>query len=977
MNNLYKTAISPVRQALLVVALCFPIHLLTAQVAVDLTMTPEQLVQQVLLGDGISVTNVTFNGVPGNTLNNQIGKYTGPSNFIAFDEGIVMASGNADQLVGQWSGITGNVTADPDLLMIANVGGTNFSVNNAAILEFDFVPMGDSINIRFVYMSQEYPSYTCSSFNDPFAFFLSGPGIAGPYSNSAINIALIPNSNTPIGVNTINGGVPTGGGQVANCLAANPNFVADSQYYVWNIPPQAGDVQFPGMTVTFTARAAVTCGESHHIKLAIADASDGALDSGVVIEAGSFVSTGIDLDLFIPLGMGANDSTLFEGCGSPFLVFTRPPELAEMEQFVNLDIDGTAENGVDYSLLPEQLYFAAGETEIQIPFAAPYDLIVEATESVVISYTTYLPCADDSVTTVFSFYIIDPAPLEVQINDVDIVCGQVVDLTPTITGGYGAYAIDWQNGSTGLSVSVSPNLTTTYFFTVSDTCGFPTIDGQVTVNLPINPPLTVDAGPDQTINCLEALTSTAIPTGGNGVYFYVWTNDLNEIVGNSANLNWTTNTPGTVLVTVSDACGVTAQDAFDFAFPPVPVFVDLGSDFNVTCLDVTTLDPDVSGGVGQYFYEWFSGPQAMGTGATLDIQLFTASTITLNVIDECGNANSDQLIISVPPVPIIVNLGEDLIVTCLDEPLLDGNPVGGVGNYSYQWTLGDFDLGTDSTVVFATSVDATIVLTVNDECGNISFDEINLIVPAAPVEILHKNDTIICKGDNLELWALAIGGHGGYTYTWSPVFTNATIFEDRPFHTTTYTVNVVDICGNSKTEEIVVQVQDFQALFDFHFEGNWGYELINGTTHPEGAAFYWEFGDDETSSEFEPTHYYYDLESHLVTLYSVSEIGCKDTVSRWFHPFMDVYIPTSFSPNNDGVNDVFLTFGHSIAEFELWIFNRWGEEVFYSDDIARGWVGNHEGGDYYVQSEVYTYKVKARGIRGNRIEKQGTITVLR
>jgi len=949
----------------------------SAQVQVDMSMTPEQLVQQVLLGDGITVSNVTFNGLPGNQPNNQIGKYTGPSNFIAFNEGIVMASGNADQLIGQWGGIDPNITQDPDLLMIANVGGTNFTVNNCAILEFDFVPMGDSINIRFVYMSQEYPGYTCSSFNDPFAFFLSGPGISGPYSNNAINIALIPNSNTPIGVNTINGGVPTGGGQVANCLAANPNYVADSQYYVWNNPPQAGDVQFPGMTVTLTARAAVTCGQPHHIKLAIADASDGALDSGVVIESGSFVSTGIDLDLFIPLGMGANDSTLYEGCGNPILMFSRPPELADMDQIVDLNISGTATNGDDYSLLPTQLFFAAGETEIPIPFSAPYDLLVEGTESVIISYTTYLPCADEEVTTTFTFYILDPAPLEYQIDDVDMECGDIINLAPTITGGYGAYAIEWQNGSNGLSIPVSPVLTTTYFFTVSDTCGFPTLDGQVTVNLPINPPLTVDAGPDQSINCLDPLTSTAIPTGGYGVYTFLWTNDLNEIVGNSANLNWTTNTPGTVMVTAMDACGITATDAFNFSFPPVPVFVDLGPDFNVTCLDITTLNPTVTGGVGNYFYEWFSGPQMMGTGATLDIQLLNASTITLNVVDQCGNANSDQLNISVPPVTIIVDLGPDLIVTCLDEPELNGNPIGGVGQYSYQWNMGPANLGTTPTILHATSVDATITLTVNDECGNVSSDEINLIVPAAPVEILHKNDTIICKGDNLELWALAIGGHGGYTYTWSPVFSNATLFEDRPFHTTTYTVHVVDICGNEKTEEVVVQVQDFKALFDFNYIGNWGYQLVNATTHPEGAFFYWELGDGTTSTEFEPEHYYYDLESHLVSMYSVSEIGCRDSVSRWFHPFADVYVPSAFSPNNDGVNDVFQAFGHSLARFEMWIFNRWGEEVFYTDDITKPWVGDHDRGEYYVQSELFTYKVVARGIRGNAIEQQGSITVLR
>jgi gliding motility-associated-like protein len=949
-----------------------------AQVTIDQTMTPEELVQNVLLGGGITVSNVTFNGLPGNQLNNQIGKYTGPSNFVNFNEGIALVSGPVSQIAGgfDWN-VNPNITGDPDLYALANVGGTFFSVNNCAILEFDFIPMGDSLNIRFVFMSQEYPGYTCSSFNDPFGFFLSGPGISGPYSNNATNIALIPGSNTPIGVNTINGGAPTGGGQAINCFNANPNWIADSQYYVWNNPPAPGDIQFPGMTVTLTAKAAVTCGEVHHIKLAIADASDGALDSGVIIEAGSFISTGVALNLVIPVTMGVNDSTILEGCGQPLLVFTRPADLADMEQIVDLNISGTATNGVDYSLIPEQLVFEIGQTEIGIPFFAPYDGTNEGLESVIISYTTYLPCADEEITTTFTFYIQDPDPLAYEIDDVDADCGDVIPLAPLISGGYGVYAIEWQNGSGDLSINVSPNVTTTYFFTVSDTCGFPTINGQVTVNIPVHPPLSVGAGPDQTINCLDALTSIAVAQGGNGTYVFVWFNDQNQVIGNTANLNHTTNTAGTVTVIATDECGTTAQDSFVFSFPPVPVFVDLGPDFTVTCLDITTLNPGVTGGVGQYFYEWFQGPLLAGTNPTLDVQLNTGTTITLNVVDECGNAASDILNIGVPPVPVLVDLGEDLIVTCLDQPELSAVVIGGVGQYSYQWTLGPLSLGTTPTIVHGTPVDANIVLTVTDECGNVGTDNINLIVPAAPIMLITKNDTIICKGDNLEIWAFAVGGHGGYTYTWSPVFTNATLFEDRPMNTTTYSVHAVDICGNATTAHILVEVQDFQARFDFNPSGNWGYQLINGTTPSEGAFYFWDLGDGNSSSEFEPEHYYYDMESHLVTLYGVSNIGCKDTLSRWFYPFMDIYVPSGFSPNGDGVNDAFRAYGHAISQFEIWIYNRWGELMFYSDDIDKYWIGNHDGGEYYAESEVFVYNIKARGIRGNTIEKSGTITLLR
>src|SRR6056297_1770213 len=105
-----------------------------AQVTIDQTMTPQELVEEILLGEGISVSNITFNGQPGNILNNQIGLYQGPSNFIDFDEGIVMASDDVIQVVGEFpEALTNEVNGDPDLDALANAGGTNFSINDCAI----------------------------------------------------------------------------------------------------------------------------------------------------------------------------------------------------------------------------------------------------------------------------------------------------------------------------------------------------------------------------------------------------------------------------------------------------------------------------------------------------------------------------------------------------------------------------------------------------------------------------------------------------------------------------------------------------------------------------------------------------------------------------------------------------------------------------------------------------------------------------
>lgn len=256
-----------------------------AQVSIDQSYTPEELVQDFLVGSGVTVSNVTFNGVSGDQINYQSGLYNGPSQFIDFDEGLVMATGDAQLVVGGINTLGDILDGDPDLYDLANVGGGNYPVYHNAILEFDFVPDFEFLSVGYVFGSIEYPSYTCTPFNDVFGFFVSGPGISGQFTNNAVNIAVIPNTDIPVGINTVNSGDAS---TTLDCLNANPNFVQDSIYFVDNNPPVDGDIQFPGMTTNLYANYILQVGETYHIKLAIADVSDGMLDSGVFLEGASF-----------------------------------------------------------------------------------------------------------------------------------------------------------------------------------------------------------------------------------------------------------------------------------------------------------------------------------------------------------------------------------------------------------------------------------------------------------------------------------------------------------------------------------------------------------------------------------------------------------------------------------------------------------------------------------------------------------------
>jgi gliding motility-associated-like protein len=276
-----------------------------SQVTVTNNQTVAWYVQNVLLGANVTVSNITYNGNAANANNaavTSVGHLTNPGNQIGIANGFIMATGNATLAAqlnnggGASLGNTAPSTSGNDVQLSSLVSGTQF---DKCIVEFDFVPLGDTLRFNYVFASDEYPEFVCSGFNDVFGFFISGPNPGGgSYTN--FNVARVPSSlnplaytNTPVAINTINPGVAGSSGTASTCSNIDPNWASYNIYYVGN--PTNGPYQYDGRTVPLPAVLPVICGQSYHIKLAIADLGDGGWDSGVILEAGSFTSNGIDL----------------------------------------------------------------------------------------------------------------------------------------------------------------------------------------------------------------------------------------------------------------------------------------------------------------------------------------------------------------------------------------------------------------------------------------------------------------------------------------------------------------------------------------------------------------------------------------------------------------------------------------------------------------------------------------------------------
>lgn len=272
---------------------------LKAQVTVNNTNTVSWYVQNVLLGTNVSVSNITLNGSPATSQNEMVGEFNDPTVTVGLQNGLIIGTGDVNMASqantggGSYLGGTGASGYDPDLVSISS----NPNIYDECVLEFDFIPNGDSLSFNYIFASEEYEEYVCSNFNDVFGFFLTGTNPAGGTYNSQ-NIALVPNPGNPstytttaVAINTVNPGVAGANGSTSTCSAIDP---AWASYNVFYQPNTTNTYEYDGRTVSLPVRVAVNCGETYHIKLAICDVGDAIYDSGVFLEAGSFSSNGVD-----------------------------------------------------------------------------------------------------------------------------------------------------------------------------------------------------------------------------------------------------------------------------------------------------------------------------------------------------------------------------------------------------------------------------------------------------------------------------------------------------------------------------------------------------------------------------------------------------------------------------------------------------------------------------------------------------------
>lgn len=595
------------------------------QLVTSTAQSPAALVQNVLLGSGVTVSNITFSGQPV-----AIGYFDGTNTNIGLDEGVIITTGTvlnqgSDGPHGpnnrQDAGID---YGGPGYPLLSNlIGGT--VTNDAAVLEFDFVPYSNSVEFNYVFGSEEYEEYVGSQFNDVFAFYIIGPGYPQP-----TNIALLPN-NQPVAINNIHNAVTN---QFGTFGAAN------AQYYVDN--SNGTTIQYDGFTQVLTAEADVQCGQQYRLIICIADAFDGIYDSGIFLEANSLSSdTPIEVSYTVTQELFGAPNIMGEGCVSATVTLDRDPAQSASTMTIPINLSGTAIEGVDYSNVPNSVTFPAGQSSVSFTIDALADGLTEGQESIIIEFPIVDPCGN-----------VNPIILELAINDIEPVdvtiqggvmnCpGDPVTLTAVPSGGAAPYTFDWSTGETTESITVTPTTTTAYSVTVEDACLGDQASATFEVVVPVLPPLVLNETADITEICpYVPATLAANASGGSGNYSYIWSTAGNPNMGTGATLDVIPSTTTTYFITVTDDCGNSASGEVVYTITSPPLVLDISPGVEICPSDSTYIEVFPTGGYGQYFYLW---PHSGETTAGVWVNPSETTTYQVIVSDECQTFTVDTV----------------------------------------------------------------------------------------------------------------------------------------------------------------------------------------------------------------------------------------------------------------------------------------------------------------------------------------------
>ena len=635
---------------------------------------PTQLVQNVLLGTGVDVSNISYSGAT-----SAIGTFNATNASIGIDEGIIMTTGTIHQGPDGPHGPNNKANAGMDnnasgYGQLTNlVGETTY---NATLLEFDFIPYSDTVRFKYVFASEEYPEFVGSQFNDVFAFFISGPGIPG----GTQNMAIIPGTNQPVAINNVNS-------------TNNPAYYqsnGDGSQSPQNTNPFY--VQYDGFTVPLEAVSKVQCGETYHLIIAVADVGDAIYDSGIFLEKNSLNSVQpVQVSYELSSDPYGDGKTMAQNCTSAEVTITRSGPMINQALNIPISLSGSAVEGLDYSNIPNSINFSPGQTSISFTVNALNNAALTGIANLIIQFQIDDPCGNSDFQAV-ELFIKPVEPVEVTLDPVTILCpGEEIELIAQAQGGGGGYTYLWNTGETTESIFVTPLASQTYSVEVTDDCLNQTVTATVEIDVPIYDPLVIDATDDIVEQCPYVpydLTVDAL--GGAGEYTYEWFNPTWNLIGTSPDINVSAPANSIYSVVVTDQCGTSDTTSVTITVLSPPLLLDITPSQEICPGDSVLLTVTATGGFGNYYYEW---PHSDETAPSVWVKPDVTTEYQVIVRDDCQTfqVRAQTKVTVVKP---------DVNFNAITEPKFIGLPITfqnlTTNGNTYYWDLGN---GSTSTMV--------------------------------------------------------------------------------------------------------------------------------------------------------------------------------------------------------------------------------------------------------------------------------------
>ncbi len=884
---------------------------------------------------------------------------------------IAQAFGGNPPYTYQWDSLAGNQTTDTAFNLSA--GNYNVTVTDSLGCTFDTLVMVSQPNAP-LQLTLAANEVNCFGGTDGRAIATAGGGTS-PYS---IQWGALSNNQT--GDTALN---LVSGYHLATLSDTNMCSVTDSIFVGGPAEPVVGVM----------SAVDATCNESSD-GLAIAEASGGTAPYLYVWDS----STGNQAnDTAFNLSAGTYTVLITDSnnCDTTFSVIVGEPSRLEDSVFVSSNFGGS-----DIKCFGD----STGEaTALGIGGTAPYTYqwdtaaanqttsiatgLGEGTYQVVITDT-------NGCMTSGSVSLANPPKVGAtiaQIKNISCYGGSDGRIEVNGSGGTSPYTYLWNTAHTGNVLDSVPIGTYTVTITDSNNCDFDT-----TFTLIQADSITIDSLIEIDAACFGTQTGSAgiFISGGTTPYSYLWevSPGIFQVTQTAINLD-----AGTYPVQVTDFNGCSILDTAEI-LEPGEVFVSVSDNDTICASQPTVLTALGSGGdSASYRYVWL--PPQPDSNATQTVMPTTTTNYAVRAMDASGCFSNPALVtVFVRTMENdTINVDVDGDVCAGDTAILTGFHNGPFGNYTYTWNngltgFGPHEVRPDSATVY--------VMTASDICGNTISDSVSVNVFPNPDLGLDSiiaigcdplavqfDDTVNTMTNLTYLWQF---GDGNASTQKSPTYTYLT----AGTYDVTLSITSANSCTTTnKTSPSLVIVHptpssDFKAD---PLRADMRNPVIDFTDQSTGAISYtWQFGDGDTSKTRNPSHTYGDTGSYVVTLTSISDQGCESQSQReiiidayYFMSVPNAFTPSTSNGNGDWRNDPagnkifypYTTNPEAVVEYEMLIFNRWGELIFESKNIFTGWNGFYR--DRESPQEVYVYKIKVRWENGQTFEKTGDVTLFR